>query len=822
MKKKQHIDVLGESFIPEDLFTSTEGLNWGLDGYPDLAYGAGVLEAEILGESKYPPNTPDGTVRQAVSFDSVDLTGFMQEASITDLSYLDLAEQDPDRLPKNPVALSVPELEAAWGMDQVTDGIHLMPNVDRDIASYRQSLESGKTASGIPKKVILDVVSQFGRKMASGVSYKAALEDLQLKMATQFAALQPYVEPLKSEQDLLGRVYIQASHYPDCASGRWDKIVRKYAGEATYLIQKKACGTCVHAQQGRCALFKKTLVASVPWEQAIQVYEPVLTATGRKPMAKNAKLALQAALRDAPKGMSRIGDVRPTTTHIADTVSDEDARRAFQEAPLPAVRKLDAVTAEKRIARLERQVAIVKKSIDNGLCGDPLVKHIASSFNNQDRPLVLAMLQPYIQEKNALQNPTVASYSGLSNDMRVQATSAAEAWEQLRMANVPSALDLAERALAQKERVRKANHQKMVQTLTRWRDDGLLNSNAFDKLSSSSADPANVLKLAMSMLSQRQYEVKGRVAKQATISEKEAWTRLKKAEQVEAQKSQAIQAEMEDRYIRGRVAKVVEAIHNGVRGTFLQKVIQRTLSASDLSKAAPYLNPILRQTRAHLNPEPVKKVYQDVKYKAHVPKKASQDTSPLEVRRLLRWASRQMNEGFAGNELDQLIQNKFSPTVVQAASVPLQELRQAHEGLAGHAYVHADSYASASGYDGCNQGGLQHRANAIPAVMQMDRCASCTSRSIKADGTMMCRVYNKALIKSASEIVDGDPRQYQKEMIRLANGNDSDRVASLFANAYDPSEFNLGADSELDNIPLDEQVSQEKLANIMFGGWEIE
>ena len=46
------------------------------------------------------------------------------------------------------------------------------------------------------------------------------------------------------------------------------------------------------------------------------------------------------------------------------------------------------------------------------------------------------------------------------------------------------------------------------------------------------------------MLSQRQYEVKGRVAKQATVSEKEAWTRLKKAEQVEAQKSQAIQSEI--------------------------------------------------------------------------------------------------------------------------------------------------------------------------------------------------------------------------------------------------------------------------------------
>lgn len=821
MKKKQHIDVLGESFIPEDLFTSTEGLNWGLDGYPDLAYGAGVLDAQVLGEDRLPPSTPDGVVRQAVDFDSFDISGFMQEASITDLSYLDLAEQDVDRLPKNPVALSIPELEEAWGMDQVTDGIHLMPNVDRDLATYRESLTQDKKA-GITKKDIHAVVTQFGRRLASGVTYKAAMQDVQLKRAMDFQKLQPFLAPLAQEQHLLGRVYIQASHYPDCASGRWNKVVRKYASEASYVVQKTACGTCIHAQNGSCSLFKKRLVASVPWEEAAQVYEPMLTATGRKLFAGDAKKALQNALKQTPKGMARVGDVRPTTIHVADTITDTEAKTAFAQAPMPEIKKLDAVSAEKRIARIERRVAIIQKSIENGLRGSVLVKHIASAFNDQDRPLAISMLHPFIQEKKAFSILPVASYSGVSNDVRQAAANAEQAWNTLRQANTPTALDISDRHQAMVERKRKAAHAALVKTLDRWRDDGILSQDAHTKLASSTADPQSVLKVAMSMLSQRQYDVKGRLPKQHVASEKAAWAALQQAEDLDAKKSQQIQAAVEDRYIQSRVAKVVEAIRNGVRGTFLQKVIQRSMSASDLPKAAKYLNPILRETKAYLEPKPVERVYSDVPFKTNIPKKASESPVVLEVRRLLRWASRQMNEGFAGHELDQLIHNKFAPAVIQASQQQLQHLRAEHEGLAGHAYIQAEAYATQDGYAGCNQGGLQHRANAVPTVLEMSKCGSCTNRAARADGVPMCRVYNKALIKNASEIVDGDPKAYQKEMIRLANGTDADRVASLFAPSYDPNEFCLGAESELDNIPLAEQIPHEQLSGIMFGGWEIE
>ena len=60
-------------------------------------------------------------------------------------------------------------------------------------------------------------------------------------------------------------------------------------------------------------------------------------------------------------------------------------------------------------------------------------------------------------------------------------------------------------------------------------------------------------------------------------------------------------------------------------------------------------------------------------------------------------------------------------------------------------------------------------------------------------------------------------------MIRLADGTDADRTASLFANTYDASEFHLGGASELDHIVLADTPSNEKMADVFtFGGLELE
>jgi hypothetical protein len=189
-----------------------------------------------------------------------------------------------------------------------------------------------------------------------------------------------------------------------------------------------------------------------------------------------------------------------------------------------------------------------------------------------------------------------------------------------------------------------------------------------------------------------------------------------------------------------------------------------------------------------------------------------------ETDRLVRWAMQQMSEGYAGKDLTDLLASRFASSVRTAASSALKQLRAKHEGLAGHLYVDAEAYASKSGTAGCEKGALKHRANQVPAVLQMSRCGSCALRVAKADGTPVCSLYNKALVASAPT---EDPKAFQAEMLRLADGTDADRTASLFASTYE-NDFQLGVDGELDHLNLADMPPSEEVGEVLFGGMEFE
>jgi hypothetical protein len=59
-------------------------------------------------------------------------------------------------------------------------------------------------------------------------------------------------------------------------------------------------------------------------------------------------------------------------------------------------------------------------------------------------------------------------------------------------------------------------------------------------------------------------------------------------------------------------------------------------------------------------------------------------------------------------------------------------------------------------------------------------------------------------------------------MIRLADAPDHEATASLFANTYDQSEFNLGQDTELDNVVIDDMPETEAVGEYLFGGIQID
>lgn len=203
--------------------------------------------------------------------------------------------------------------------------------------------------------------------------------------------------------------------------------------------------------------------------------------------------------------------------------------------------------------------------------------------------------------------------------------------------------------------------------------------------------------------------------------------------------------------------------------------------------------------------------YKGASFSPHQAASSASVSNPLEVRQLLRWASVQMSEGMAGKELDYLLNARFSQDMLKQASEPLVQLRKKREGLSGHLYVDASAYASVDGTAGCEKGALLHRANAIKAVLGMDRCASCTAN---VDGA--CQKYNKVIVASAPT---KDPAKYAAEMIRLAGVED--RTASFFAPSYDSNEYDLRNDN-LDDLEYRNTPPAENLGDILFDGMLVD
>lgn len=176
-----------------------------------------------------------------------------------------------------------------------------------------------------------------------------------------------------------------------------------------------------------------------------------------------------------------------------------------------------------------------------------------------------------------------------------------------------------------------------------------------------------------------------------------------------------------------------------------------------------------------------------------------------QVIKAVRWVKAQMNEGFIGRDLDDLISLKFSPDILKAASSSFDRVRKSHEGLAGQVYIDASAYATDSGVNGCEEGSLRHRSNPVKAILKMDKCSSCV---FNTEGS--CQKYMKR-VASIEEL--GNTHKYQKEALRLANATDAEVTASLFS----PSEFNLG-NSNLNDFEYSEMPSNESLSGISFGG----
>ena len=292
MSKDSKLDILGGgSHLPSDLLTPSLGSNYGMDGYPDMQYGLGVLEGDLL--SNEAASLPDGIIGVSkAGADEMDLTEMIEESPLSELSWLDDSMQDIERLPETPE--SIPELEQAWG--DSTNGITTHP---REIkrARYEDALEDApKARLGVRALMRIGqaAMRRSMEKKAIGTVVKTALESAGEENVTR--GLLAVLSAVKEDHGLAGNVFIRSAAYPSWGAGKWKKHSKKFASEAKFIIvSQEELRNSTWIQNGRCSYTGKTAVTEIPWKEALAHYAPRLAATGRKVAGSNPKEALRAA-----------------------------------------------------------------------------------------------------------------------------------------------------------------------------------------------------------------------------------------------------------------------------------------------------------------------------------------------------------------------------------------------------------------------------------------------------------------------------------------------------------------------------------------------
>jgi hypothetical protein len=362
-------------------------------------------------------------------------------------------------------------------------------------------------------------------------------------------------------------------------------------------------------------------------------------------------------------------------------------------------------------------------------------------------------------------------------------------------------------------------------------DAGLISREDARRLAKSDADPFDMLRSASRLVvtskEATDYSGIGNDVRVPAASSEQAQHDLRQAgqkaradqEQVDAiaqeRRAKSTRAAKNIEKIQSLVVKIEGAIEKGVRGQPLKDLIARTIPKEDARFAMRFLGPLLQKTGALEEGTATPRTYEGTSYRPVEQKIATVTPREREVEAMLHWTRRSMNEGFAGNDLDSLLEMKFSKAVRKAGAEQMKALRQQHEGASGFLYVEASAYASKEGTKGCESGAVKHRANQIKNVLGMSRCASCALANRLPDGTPICQEYNKRLVR-ASDLPDEMP-QIKRANIKLANAGDAEATASLFAPTFDPSEFDLQNETD---IEVEAAPSTEELGEILFGGME--
>jgi hypothetical protein len=763
------------------------------------------------------------------------------------------------------------ELTEAWGVERRTDGVRIVPN---QVPIESPSSDTATLPGDRYRTVMASAVRRvtLGERLDAVVVSVATALDRALRQRTANAQLERVAATLRwlrAEEGLLGKVYLRDEVFPGLLTGKWDALLRKRCAGARYWLAKP--GSKLAAYENYLG---KRVVTKIPWGEAFAHYAPLFSLAGTPPSnVKAPRAALAAAFLAEPVRRTASSTTFPIQADPTSGWTTESAWAAFEATPRRerrVVEPLDEVRRRRAVAEK------IRRWVRSGLLSEKDSKRILLSSADPAAQLETGASLIALQRKSrayagrgvGVKERSVTSRSSAwarlkeaeliaaetlkvtarvtamvnggsltGRDAKAILSSGLAPREMLQVAEIRAASTRSEEPLPPLPprrtyagillRARRAATSTHTATWARLKEAELLNEarrRAHGVVTSMVRSGALTETAARRILAEEDVQKILLLANAAAASPykpgpqptapKRAYVgRIERAAPVPrrdrgAAWTAACQEEVNLAH-QARAAAVVWGLARGGRLT--------TEDAELLIRSKTNPDEMLRVAEARARSTEGRAVaarqaspsarYQGVPMKRAAQETPSATVNPLEVGRLMRWASQKMNGGMAGLALDEVLRARFSEPLLREAATPLVQLRRKHEGLAGHLYVMAEAYASSSGVSGCEQGALAHRTNAIPTVLRMGRCDTCVFNVEDS-----CQKYNKPLVAS-NEIPDVEA--YQAEVLRLANGTDADRTASLFAPSYNPLEYQL-KNHALEEFSFDSNASTDTLSNILF------
>lgn len=868
---------MSNSKLPNGGFSLSTGSNYMLDGFQfDTEYNAGVYEKARLPEAKglaslpsgmVPPDSPitsDLPTGVEVEMD-LDLSDFTKDASeqlipLVDHSWLatqpeedleglrshdDVLEQFAEGRFEHPQANQLKTLQDSWASGS-TDGLNIIPNTQREHAKYQNTYKA--PLSKLPADDYRQKVEQASRKVAYGEN-PASFEGL--TPATKKA--------LSAEYGLHGRVYIKEASFPGLFNGRWDEVLNKRCASALYIVSAKK--DCAFER-----FLGRKVVASVDdisWREAHNTLMPKLETYGVQKMAGgDLRAVLKQAFVDAMEG--RVDEATQTSTwfqiqpDITSGLSLGVAKKALDqfEAENPYIESQEERAQTKTESRLER---IASQLVSQSLVENDIVQAVLQSERTASEKITRLY--------EIASKPVKASaYEGQGKEATTHTPFKSQLDPNAKV-QTSSERDSVRVAKRCQEKVAKLVQQGLIsiEEVERVTKKASTAEGKLSAIYSYLAQPAQV-QTYMGGVEAHYLSKKSSLDPTATFVTQEEQTLERRTKSALAKISKLIQSGLvtHDQVataVKGRktpedkVASVfeflarptetqnyeghVETAHvitarnkmptekldptivtegKKIASRLDHYVANGIISESDAEQARSLEGVAQYKALYKLAMQGVsakKSEFKGQRYEAHVAKKASVPTKTaheVQGEKIATWLRQKMSEGSAGVELDALLSARFSQNVMESHKDRIASVRAEHEGVSGHAYVDASAYMTTGGTEGCDKGALIHRANQIPTLLKTAKCGKCVFNSGGA-----CQKYNKQVIASASDVIE-DKGQYQAEMIRLANAPDSERTASLFVNNYDEGEFSLQQNRDID---FSEAPSNEKVGNVLFGGFEF-